>query len=98
MDGCFSRSVLNARVATTAGIQAGEGRLYMCAFKDVCSNRIEGYAIDRRMKASLAVRALKNAMEQRSYPEDVIVHSDYAEENTKPRIGVLVWSGGVLSA
>ena len=54
----------------------GEGRLYMCAFKDVCSNRIVGYAIDRRMKASLAVRALKNALEQRGYPEGVIVHSD----------------------
>mgnify|MGYP002737302667 FL=1 len=25
-------------------------------------------------------------------------HSDYAEENTKPRTGVLAWSGGVLSA
>ena len=29
-----------------------EGRLYLCAVKDVCSNRIVGYAIDQRMKAS----------------------------------------------
>ena len=35
-----------------------------------------GYAIDRRMKASLAVRALENAVVQRGYPEGVIVHSD----------------------
>lgn len=54
----------------------GEGRLYLCALKDVCSNRIVGYAIDRRMKASLAVRALENALQQRGYPEGVIVHSD----------------------
>lgn len=54
----------------------GEGRLYLCAFKDVCSNRIVGYAIDKRMKASLAVRALQNAVVQRGYPEGVIVHSD----------------------
>ncbi len=54
----------------------GEGRLYMCAFKDVCSNRIVGYAIDKRMKASLAVRALENALIQRGYPKGVIVHSD----------------------
>ena len=54
----------------------GEGRLYMCAFKDVCSNRIVGYAIDTRMKASLAVRALQNAVMQRGYPQGVIVHSD----------------------
>ena len=54
----------------------GEGRLYVCAFKDVCSNRIVGYAIDKRMKASLAVRALENALMQRGYPTGVIVHSD----------------------
>lgn len=48
----------------------------MCAIKDVCSNRIVGYAIDKRMKASLAVRALENAVMQRGYPESVVVHSD----------------------
>lgn len=53
-----------------------EGKLYMCAFKDVCSNRIVGYAIDKRMKASLAVRALENALMQRGYPTGVVVHSD----------------------
>ena len=52
------------------------GKLYMCAFKDVCSNRIVGYAIDKRMQASLAVRALENALVQRGYPTDVVVHSD----------------------
>ena len=54
----------------------GEGKLYLCAIKDVCSNRIVGYAIDKRMKASLAVRALENAVMQRGYPKGVIVHSD----------------------
>ena len=32
-----------------------EGKLYICAVKDVFSNRIVGYAIDSRMKSSLAV-------------------------------------------
>lgn len=54
----------------------GEGKLYLCAIKDVCSNRIVGYAIDKRMKASLAVRALTNALVQRAYPVGVVVHSD----------------------
>ena len=53
-----------------------EGRLYLCAFKDVCSRRIVGYAIDSRMKASLAVRALQNALINRGHPKGVIVHSD----------------------
>ena len=36
----------------------GEGKLYLCAVKDVFSNRIVGYSISDRMKARLAVDAL----------------------------------------
>ena len=42
----------------------GEGKLYVCAFKDVYSNRIVGYSIDSRMKSRLAVAALNNAVGQ----------------------------------
>jgi transposase InsO family protein len=52
-----------------------EGKLYLCAVKDVFSNRIVGYSIDSRMKASLAVSALNNAVSLRS-PAATIVHSD----------------------
>jgi len=34
-----------------------EGKLYLCAIKDVWSNRIVGYSIDSNMRATLAVRA-----------------------------------------
>ena len=37
----------------------GEGKLYLCAIKDVYSNRIIGYSIDSRMKSRLAVAALE---------------------------------------
>jgi transposase InsO family protein len=43
-----------------------EGKLYICAVKDVCSNRIVGYSIDSRMKSRLAVTALTNALARRS--------------------------------
>ncbi|RKT78486.1 transposase InsO family protein [Terracoccus luteus] len=43
----------------------GEGKLYLCAVKDVYSNRIVGYSIDSRMKSSLAVAALDNAVARR---------------------------------
>ncbi len=36
-----------------------EGKLYMCAIKDVYSNRIVGWAIDSRMKARLVVAAIE---------------------------------------
>jgi transposase InsO family protein len=54
-----------------------EGKLYMCAIKDVYSNRIVGYSIDARMKARLAVAALDSAVARRG--GDVagcILHSD----------------------
>jgi putative transposase len=58
----------------------GEGKLYMCAFKDVYSNRIVGYSIDSRMKSRLAVAALNNAVARRRIEGgDVagcIVHTD----------------------
>lgn len=53
-----------------------EGKLCLCAVKDVWSNRIVGYAIGDRMKASLAVRALEDAVMQRGNPTNVVVHSD----------------------
>ena len=42
--------------------RTGEGKLYLCAIKDVYSNRIVGYSIDSRMKSRLAVAALNNAV------------------------------------
>jgi transposase InsO family protein len=53
----------------------GQGKLYLCAIKDAWSGRIVGYSIDTRMKASLAVAALCNAIRLRQ-PAGTIVHSD----------------------
>src|SRR3954470_6820248 len=39
-----------------------EGKLYLCAIKDACSNRIVGYSIGARMTSDLAVNALHNAL------------------------------------
>ncbi len=45
--------------------RTGEGKLYLCAIKDVWSRRIVGYSIDSRMKSRLAVNALYNAVARR---------------------------------
>ena len=55
--------------------QTGEGKLYLCAIKDVWSTRIVGYSIGHRMTAELAVSALRNAVALRS-PSGTVVHSD----------------------
>ncbi len=53
-----------------------EGKLYLCAIKDLHSNRIVGYSIDSRMKARLAVTALDNAVARRGDVAGCILHSD----------------------
>ena len=53
-----------------------EGKIYLCAIKDVFSNRIVGYSIDSRMKARIALNALEMALTHRGQPAGVIVHSD----------------------
>ncbi|WP_438612518.1 IS3 family transposase [Kocuria arenosa] len=53
-----------------------EGKLYLCAIKDVYSNRIVGYSIDSRMKAALAVTALRSAVARRGSVAGCVVHSD----------------------
>ena len=52
-----------------------EGKLYLCSIKDAFSGRIVGYSMDHRMKASLAVAALNNAIALRR-PHGTVVHSD----------------------
>jgi putative transposase len=47
------------------GHPTAEGKLYLCAVKDVYSGRIVGYSMDSRMKSSLAVAALENAVRAR---------------------------------
>ena len=57
--------------------RTGEGKLYLCAIKDLWSNRIVGYSISDRMKARLAVAAVETAVARRN--ENVagcILHTD----------------------
>lgn len=53
-----------------------EGKLYLCAIKDVFSNRIVGYSIDSRMKSRLATTALSSAVARRGDVAGCILHSD----------------------
>ena len=56
-----------------------EGKLYLRAIKDVCSNRIVGYSIDSRMTAELSVAALRNAVAFRN-PHGTTLHSDHGSQ------------------
>jgi putative transposase len=62
--------------ATSPSTGLNEGKLYVCAIKDVYSNRIVGYSIDSRMKSRLAVAALNNAVARRGDVAGCVVHTD----------------------
>lgn len=65
----------------------GEGKLYMCAIKDVASNRIVGYSISDRMTSRIAVTALNNAVARRGVAAGCIVHSDRGSQFRSRKFG-----------
>ena len=74
-----------------------EGKLYVCAIKDVFSNRIVGWAIDERMKARLVVAAIEMAVARRGDVAGCILHSDraanFALGRSTGRWPAIAWSG-----
>jgi len=70
----------------------GEGKLYVCAVKDVWSRRIVGYSIDSRMTSHLAVDALEMAISRRG-PGQVlgcVVHADRGSQfRSRPYVAAL---------
>jgi transposase InsO family protein len=71
-----------------------EGKLYLCAVKDVFSNRIVGHSIDIRMKSSLAAAAIRNAIALRG-PEDTICHSDRGSQFRSRKVARLLRAHGL---
>ncbi len=53
-----------------------EGKVYLCAIKDVFSNRIVGYSISDRMTSQIAAEALVSAVQRRRDVAGCVVHSD----------------------
>ncbi|RYY13872.1 MAG: IS3 family transposase, partial [Alphaproteobacteria bacterium] len=70
------------------------GKLYLCAVKDVYSNRIVGYSIDSRMKSSLAAAAIRNAIRLRS-PAGTICHSDRGSQFRSKKVVRLLKNNGL---
>lgn len=55
--------------------RTSEGKLCLCAVKDMFSGRIVGYSISDRMKARLAVDALTDPVHRCGMPAGMTVHS-----------------------
>lgn len=74
-----------------------EGKLRICAIKDVWSNKIAGYSIDTRMKSSLARAGMRNAIALRS-PDGTICHSDRNGQFRAKRSRNLLRNNGLVSS
>jgi transposase InsO family protein len=74
-----------------------EGKLYLCAIKDVFSNRTVGYSIDDRMTAELAVNALRMAV-QRRRPVATTVHSDRGSQFRSRRFVLALSRAGLTGS
>jgi len=60
--------------------RTAEGKLYLCAIKDVFSNKIVGYSIDSPMKSRLVVNAIDNAAARRGNVAGCVVYSDRSSQ------------------
>lgn len=74
-----------------------EGKLDLCAVKDVHSNRIVGYSIDSRMTAELAVAALRNAVALRN-PVGTTQHSDRGSQFRSRKFVELLRQTGITGS
>ena len=70
----------------------GEGKVYLCAVKDVWSNRIVGYSIADRMTSQLAVDALESAVSRRGVRvAGCTLHSDRGGQFRSRKLQQSLW-------
>ena len=72
-----------------------EGKIYICAVKDVWSNRIVGYSIADRMTSQLAVDALESAVARRNAGGPTVagckLHSDRGGQFRSRKLQQSLW-------
>jgi putative transposase len=57
-------------------LRTGEGWLYLAVLLDLCSRRVVGWALDRNIDRSLALRALTMALDRRQPDPALLHHTD----------------------
>jgi len=76
-----------------------EGKLYLCAIKDVWSNRIVGYSISDRMTSQIAVDALESAVARRgSTVGGCRLHSDRGAQFRSRKLQQSLWRHQMLGS
>jgi transposase InsO family protein len=82
--------------------RTSEGKLYLCAIKDVWSNRIVGYSISDRMKSKIAVDAINSAVARRAIEGLEVagcrVHSDRGSQFRSRKVQQTLWRHQIVGS
>lgn len=79
-------------------LQTAEGWMYLAVVMDLCSRRIVGWHIDKRMTTDLVLRAMIKAYNLRQPPKGLIFHSDRGSQYTSRKFRKLLASYGVRAS
>ena len=96
---CFSAEAPDRlRTGDITCIRTAEGRLYPAVVLDVCSRRIVGWSMKKRMTDELTITAFKNALLRRRPAPGLIFHSDRGAQYCSGRFqSLLKGTGGLQS-
>lgn len=75
-----------------------EGWLYLCAVLDVCSRKIVGWAMHRRLTDELVLNAIKQAVKQRRPLAGCIFHSDRGSQYDSAKVKSYLKRHGFLQS
>ena len=75
-------------------IRTGEGWLYLAVVLDICTRKIVGWSMGKRMKDDLVVNAFKNALHRRRPGKGFIFHSDRGSQYCSKRFKKLIKGAG----
>ena len=77
-------------------IPTKHGFLYLAVFIDIFSRKVVGWAMDTRIKDSLAISALNQAIGREHPEKGLIVHTDHGAQYTSKRFGALLQRYGCV--
>lgn len=76
----------------------GNGWLYLATVIDLYSNKVIGYATSNKIDKCLVIKALSNALRERSYPTGVIMHTDRGSVYCSKLYRTLIQSSGLIGS
>ncbi len=79
-------------------LQTAEGWMYLAVIMDLCSRRIVGWHLDKRMTADLVCKAMIKAYNLRQPPKGLVFHSDRGSQYTSRRFRKLLAGYGIRAS